>query len=191
MTGLTNLITQSFSDFSWLPSVDLGDKEIEEDGKRVEGWTLVVVKPRWVFDGWQYLYMVTTNVLINALQETHCRQKQLKSNNFIRNTYCKIYFSFIGGNILHSHLILTLPPALPGCQCRELSLSPISNPVSGVVMDQVFLQDLPGPAQHVSAAASWWPSAPSEASSWATNWPITSQSVDWKIKTVLMTAEYN
>ena len=112
MIGLTNLITQSFSDFSWLPSVDLGDNEIEGDGKRVEGWTVVVVKPRWVFDGWQYLYMVTTNVLINALQETHCRQKQLKSNNFIRNTYCKIYFSFIVGNILHSHLILTPPPVL-------------------------------------------------------------------------------
>ena len=76
--GLTNLITQSFSDFSWLPSLDLGDNEIEGDGKRVEGWTLVVVKPRWVFDWWQYLYMVTTNVLINALQEIHSRQKTIE-----------------------------------------------------------------------------------------------------------------
>ena len=78
MRGLTNLITQSFSDFSWLHSLDLGDNEIEGDGKRVEGWTLVVVKPRWVFDWWQYLYMVTTNVLINAQQEIH---SQLSTKN--------------------------------------------------------------------------------------------------------------
>ena len=39
-------------------------------------------------------------------------KKQSNSNNFIRNTYCKIYFSFIVGNILSSDMILTPPPVL-------------------------------------------------------------------------------
>ena len=94
-------------------------------------------------------------------------KKQLNTNNFIKNTtYCKIYFSFIVGNILNFDTILTppVPPVPPppqsGCQCWELSLSLIFPLLSRVVMDQVFVQDLPalpGLAQHVRPQ-SWSPS---------------------------------
>ena len=72
-------------------------------------------------------------------------KKQSNSNNFIRNTYCKIYFSFIVGNILSSDMILTPPPP-PHHQSWLSILGAItlwSSLVSRVVMDQVFVQDLP------------------------------------------------
>ena len=52
-------------------------------------------------------------------------KKQLNSNNFIKNTYCKKYFSFIVGHILNWNLTLApqlhhKPPPQFGLSCLSM-----------------------------------------------------------------------
>ena len=117
-------------------------------------------------------------------------KKQLNSNNFIKNTYCKIYFSFIVGHISSSDIIVVvLTPQQPQSGLSILGAITLSSSllVSRVVMDQVFAQDLPAWLNMWELGAGDQVKAGVEA----TNWPITWQPVNWKIKTTLMTAEYN